>query len=127
GGQLRFHRTIVRYPHIRPRRRPDIDVGRRRGHGLTQRWWASAPAAEMIPWQAAVCPAAPMTGWLPNAAASSSPLTRRASASRSRSSPVSAALTALYSASPVVLDSTAAVEACRVKLPNWPTLELSCL
>ena len=24
-------------------------------------------------------------------------------------------------------DSTAAVEACRVKLPNWPTLELSCL
>ena len=81
----------------------------------------------MIPWQAAVWPAAAMTGWSPNAAASSSPLTRRASASRRWSSPVSAALTVLYSVSAVVLDSTAAVEACRVKAPNWPTLELSCL
>ena len=80
-----------------------------------------------MPLQTAVCPAAPTTGRSPKAAASSSPLTRSASESRSLSSPVRAASTARYLASPGVLDPMAAVAACRVKAPNWPTLELSCL
>ena len=80
-----------------------------------------------MPLQAAVCPAAPKIGRSPKAAASSSPLTRSASESRSLSSPAKAASTVRYLASPGVLDSMAAVEACRVKAPNWPTLELSCL
>src|SRR5271166_1229124 len=76
----------------------------------------------MIARQAIVWPCAPKIGWSANAAASSSPLMRSASPSRSRSSPVSAELIVLNSPSPAVLDSTAAVEACRVKWPNWPTL-----
>ncbi len=81
----------------------------------------------MAAWQRVVCSCAPATGVLLKAAASSSALILRASESRSRFRPVSAWLTALYSKSAPVLDSTAFVEACRVKLPNWPTLELSCL
>ena len=88
---------------------------------------AKLAAWAMITWQRVIRPFRPLIAWSPKAAELRASLILMATMSRCFSSADSLALVDLNVPSPGVLDSTAAVEACRVKLPNWPTLELSCL
>ena len=81
----------------------------------------------MTAWQAKASAPAAKIGWSPKAAASSWALIFRAIPSRILSSALRAWSVVRYLKSPGELLSIALVSACRVKAPNSPTLELSCL
>jgi hypothetical protein len=88
---------------------------------------ASAAAFPVRAWHSRSWRCASCTRTFQNAASFSSSLIRCASESLAFSSAKSFAFTELKTELRGERDVTALVEAIRVKAPNWPTLESSCL